>query len=167
MNSHALAPGLPERLSIERKRVGLSADALAIQTAKSLSTVYAYEAGKTSPTIEYLYELQDLGFDVGFVLSGRPQANMVELDRHLVVQPPVLVATALQKAEVQVTANELWNQRHALEVASQAIAKVPSADRPGIPSAALLDQVERSLVAPLSHDQLWFVGGGVCCVCFA
>jgi transcriptional regulator with XRE-family HTH domain len=59
-----------ERLREERKRLGLSQTEMALIAGGSLRAQQTYEAGKRTPTAEYLAALVARGVDVTFVLTG-------------------------------------------------------------------------------------------------
>lgn len=67
----------PERLRIERKRLGLSQERFGRLGGVSKTAQWLYEAGKNWPTVEYLEALKDNRVDVGFMVTG----NRLPTDR--------------------------------------------------------------------------------------
>lgn len=65
-----------KRLRIERERLRLTIAELSTATGLGKSTIVNYEAGQTSPTIEYLACLQTLNFDICFILHGTRRENI-------------------------------------------------------------------------------------------
>lgn len=59
-----------ERLRSERKRLGLSQTEMATIAGGSLRAQQTYEAGKRTPTAEYLAALVGAGVNVAFILTG-------------------------------------------------------------------------------------------------
>ncbi|MBP0629764.1 hypothetical protein [Cupriavidus sp. AcVe19-1a] len=59
------------RIASERKRLGLSQEALAKRLAVTGKTQVKYEAGNTYPNAQYLQGFDELGADVAFVVTGR------------------------------------------------------------------------------------------------
>lgn len=62
-----------DRLSDERKKLGLSQDALATQLCVTRLTQRNYEAGKTFPDAKYLSMFEQLGADIFYIVTGRHQ----------------------------------------------------------------------------------------------
>lgn len=60
-----------ERLRSERKRLGLSQTEMATIAGGSLRAQQTYEAGKRTPTAEYLAALIGAGVNVTFILTGK------------------------------------------------------------------------------------------------
>lgn len=69
-----------ERLREERKRLGLSQTEMAVIAGGSLRAQQTYEAGKRTPTAEYLAALVDRGLDVNFILTGTRRASSAPSD---------------------------------------------------------------------------------------
>jgi transcriptional regulator with XRE-family HTH domain len=65
------------RLAAERKRLGLTQEALATVMSVKRQAVYAYEAGKRVPDLAQLAALHRLGANVHFIVTG---ARSVEFD---------------------------------------------------------------------------------------
>lgn len=61
---------IPERLAEERRRLGLSQEAIAIAAGVQRRAQINYEAGKRAPTVEYLAGVAAGGVDVAYVLTG-------------------------------------------------------------------------------------------------
>lgn len=60
-----------ERVASERKRLGLSQEALAKRLAVTGKTQVKYEAGSTYPNAQYLHGFDALGADVAFIVTGK------------------------------------------------------------------------------------------------
>lgn len=148
------------RLASERLRLGLTAENVAKATGRSSATIYAYEAERTSPTLDYITELPDLGFDMDFVLRGIRGSNLTALDDVLVLQPPILVASALAARSCVVSAAELRNQRRPMTHVAQVISEVPPEERALIDWRPLIDDVDSMMATPLPPSMLQLVGGG-------
>lgn len=63
-------PSLPERLRLERKRMGLSQDEFGNLGNVSKTAQYLYESGRNWPTLEYLEALRVNEVDVTYIASG-------------------------------------------------------------------------------------------------
>jgi len=66
------------RLKSERQRLRLTQASVANTTGISKQTLIAYESGTSCPSIEYLWKLEALGFDIQFVSFGA-----TELEGHV------------------------------------------------------------------------------------
>ena len=64
------------RLRQERERLKLTIVEVSSAVGLGKSTIVNYEAAHTSPTVEYLCRLQDLNFDISYVLNGIRQENI-------------------------------------------------------------------------------------------
>lgn len=64
-----------DRLRIERERLGLSQAAVYQRLVVSKGTYIKYESGETSPTARHLAVLDQMGFDIYFVVVGERSAN--------------------------------------------------------------------------------------------
>jgi transcriptional regulator with XRE-family HTH domain len=68
-----------ERLRAERQRLDLKAtDFSDLGGAWSSRSIYDWESGRSSPKAEFLAEAQELGLDVGFILSGSQNPALSE-----------------------------------------------------------------------------------------
>lgn len=75
-----------ERIKIERKRLGQKQEAICEAVGISRGAQSNYENGKRSPDTEYLMALDRMGFDIGYVITGRRSVtldDLVELQRCL------------------------------------------------------------------------------------
>lgn len=84
----------PERLRLERKRIGLSQEEFGRLGGVSKTAQWLYEAGKNWPTCEYLECLCRTGVDVAFIAMG-VRANPNDLDWALLRHAFLLVQTSL------------------------------------------------------------------------
>ncbi len=66
----------PSRLRDERKRLGLSQEALAALGGVKLNAQSNYENGKRAPDSVYLEAIALHGIDVGYLLTGVPSATV-------------------------------------------------------------------------------------------
>lgn len=73
MNNQILAEGVGERMRAERVRLSLTQESLAERVGVKQQTIYQYEKGRTSPTLQFVYSLQALGFNLQYLLFGREQ----------------------------------------------------------------------------------------------
>jgi transcriptional regulator with XRE-family HTH domain len=80
---------IARRLHSERVRVGLTPAALAEKTQVSRATQVSYEFGNTSPTIEYLCKLREIGVDTIYVLTGQRLSDQPNL-RTIFSRPDML-----------------------------------------------------------------------------
>lgn len=71
MDNHTLGDGFGERMKQERKRLGLTQESLAERVGVRQQTVFQYEKGNTSPTLQFIYTLQGIGFNMQYLLYGR------------------------------------------------------------------------------------------------
>lgn len=62
---------LPERIRVERKRLGLNQDQFAELGGVSRTAQYTYESGRNWPTCQYLESLRAAGVDVAFIATGK------------------------------------------------------------------------------------------------
>lgn len=64
-----------DRLRIERERLGLSQSAVYSRLPVTKGTYIKYESGETSPSARHLAVLDELGFDIYFIVVGERSAN--------------------------------------------------------------------------------------------
>jgi len=62
-----------QRVREERRRVDLTLSDLSAKTGASVSTLSLYEQGTRFPTLQFLFNLGKLGFDVDYIFYGPPQ----------------------------------------------------------------------------------------------
>ena len=72
---------IAKRISIERKRLGMSQDFLTESIGIRQKTQSAIENGKNSPSLNYLYQLSQLGFDVQYIITGVKSKNLNEINQ--------------------------------------------------------------------------------------
>ena len=70
MSAAVSLPSFPDRLRMERRRLGLTQEQFAALGGASKTAQYMYEAGKNWPTCEYLEALRSNGVDVAFIATG-------------------------------------------------------------------------------------------------
>ncbi|SBT11153.1 hypothetical protein PROAA_910014 [Candidatus Propionivibrio aalborgensis] len=79
MSAVVSLPSFPDRLRMERRRLGLTQEQFAVLGGASKTAQYMYEAGKNWPTCEYLEALRSSGVDVAFIATGaRTAANAID-----------------------------------------------------------------------------------------
>ncbi len=49
----------------------MTQESLAVRAGVKQQTIYQYEKGRTSPTLQFVYALQGIGFNLQFLLFGR------------------------------------------------------------------------------------------------
>jgi transcriptional regulator with XRE-family HTH domain len=64
--------GVGQRLRLERERLEMSVTEMGTRAGKNRQTQMRYENGMNSPTAAYLHQLEPLGVDIGYVLTGFP-----------------------------------------------------------------------------------------------
>ena len=64
------AAALGLRIREERQRLGLNQEAMAAAGGVTRNSQLAYEAGRTSPSADYLLSIGEHGVDIAYVLSG-------------------------------------------------------------------------------------------------
>ena len=62
---------ISERLLIERKRLGLQQDDARKTLDVAYSTMSRYENGHRSPDMVMARKLHDIGYDIGYVITGK------------------------------------------------------------------------------------------------
>lgn len=93
-----------DRLTAERKRLGLNQTELAALGGIELKTQGAYENDKRSPKSDYLTAIAEAGVDVGFVLTGNRSSTSLEGDEARVVNAMRMAAPAERATIVRVVA---------------------------------------------------------------
>ena len=62
---------ISERLRSERLRLGLKQTDVLKAIDVAIATLSNYETGKRSPDVEFLLKLAELGYDAGYILTGK------------------------------------------------------------------------------------------------
>ena len=62
---------ISERLRSERLRLGLKQTDVLKAIDVAIATLSNYETGKRSPDVEFLLNLAELGYDAGYILTGK------------------------------------------------------------------------------------------------
>lgn len=75
VSAHKLQDGFGLRLRDERVRLSLTQDQLAEKLNVRQQTIYKYEKNITSPDVEVLYALLDLGFDISYLILGHKKTE--------------------------------------------------------------------------------------------
>lgn len=78
MENKNLLDTLGERIRSERVRLLLTQDGLAERMGVKQQTIYKYEKGMTTPTMDFVYSLGSVGFNLQYVLFGREQQQKLE-----------------------------------------------------------------------------------------
>lgn len=109
-----LAPSLPERLRLERKRMGLSQEEFGKLGNVSKTAQYLYESARNWPTLEYLEALRMGGVDVAYIASGIRSSHQT-VDWLILKNAFLLVHHSLAKnQEVSFTPEQLFEAFKAL-----------------------------------------------------
>jgi transcriptional regulator with XRE-family HTH domain len=66
---------IPKRIREERRRLGLTQDALADATGVSRSTIAGYEHGRSSADVTFLAALHAAKADINYILTGVRQSE--------------------------------------------------------------------------------------------
>lgn len=66
---------ISERLRSERLRLDLKQTDILREIDVAISTFSNYETGKRSPDLEFLLKLGELGYDVGYIVTGERVEN--------------------------------------------------------------------------------------------
>lgn len=66
---------ISERLRSERLRLGLKQTDIIKAIDVAIATFSNYETGKRSPDLDFLLKLGDLGYDVGYIVTGERVEN--------------------------------------------------------------------------------------------
>lgn len=99
---------LPERLRLERKRVGLRQEEFGKLGNVSKTAQYLYESGRNWPTLEYLEALRVSGVDVAYIASGVRSSHQT-VDWQILKNAFLLVHHSLAKnQEVSFTPEQLF-----------------------------------------------------------
>ncbi|MFZ6772288.1 helix-turn-helix domain-containing protein [Undibacterium sp. SXout7W] len=77
--------GVGARLAEERARLGYSQNALATLLAKTSRTQIKYESGETNPDTTYLFNLNKLGADIYYIVTGTKSTNSISKDEQEVI----------------------------------------------------------------------------------
>lgn len=109
-----------ERLKIERKRVGLSQEAMAKSAGVHRQTQVNYERGDRRPPVDYLDAAAKVGIDTEFVITGlRADEERVSLQAKSALLILLLEALGYRPADSQVQeALEIWTKPTPSQVAS-------------------------------------------------
>ncbi|HQN65049.1 MAG TPA: helix-turn-helix transcriptional regulator [Methylophilus sp.] len=98
----------PERLLIERKRMGLSQEEFGKLGNISKTAQYLYESARNWPTLEYLEALRMRGVDVTYIASG-VRSTQQTVDWPILKNAFLLVHHSLAKnQEVSFTPEQLF-----------------------------------------------------------
>lgn len=103
--SNDVAADFPERLRIERKRLGLSQEAFGALGNVSKSAQYQYEAARNWPTGEYLESLRKNNVDVAYIVSGARNSFDWDLIRNAFM---FVQQSFVDRKDRQYTADELF-----------------------------------------------------------
>jgi transcriptional regulator with XRE-family HTH domain len=107
MGNHPLGEGFGERMRQERKRLGLTQEALAERVGIRQQTVLQYEKGNTSPTLQFIYSLHGVGFNMQYLLYAREQ---LPFTRDFPPEVIRYVANAVPEIEKEFAGGSLSNE---------------------------------------------------------
>ena len=66
-----IKPQISKRLALERERLGLEQTEIRDKLNIALATISRYENAKRLPDLGIAKELSDLGYDIGYVVTGK------------------------------------------------------------------------------------------------
>jgi len=100
-----------KRLKAERIKLGFTQEDLAKETGKSRLAINNYELGKRSPKIDWLNRLEEAGFDVYHLISGKRVASAVEciIEKHLkeaTHREKIIICKTLEYFDFDMSENE-------------------------------------------------------------
>ena len=75
ISNDAIRTEIGQRLRIERERLGLKQEDYFRLGDWSARTVSNWEAGRTTPTAEFFADVEELGLDVNYIITGRRAAG--------------------------------------------------------------------------------------------
>ena len=78
MDKENRSRGFGNRIREERVRLSYTQEKLAESLNIRQQTVYKWEKGITFPDVDFLYLLQDLGFDVGYLIFGVMNVSQIQ-----------------------------------------------------------------------------------------
>lgn len=67
------------RLAVERRRLGLTQEELAIRLGTTRQSIYLYEKGERFLDVRHLAKLHSSGADTNFIVTGLPTAEAHDL----------------------------------------------------------------------------------------
>lgn len=94
MSMRAVLVEIGKRLREERKRIGWTVNTFAEKSGAALNSIRNYEAGTHSAKLELLLIFQDLGVDIGYVLTGRRSGAVTGAQEHLLLDRFVRLSSA-------------------------------------------------------------------------
>lgn len=116
----------PERLKVERERLGLSQEEFGRLGGVSKMSQWSYEAGKNWPTVEYLESLRISGVDVRFLVTGNRQSPH-QLDWNILRQAYLFVHHSFASREDRnFSADQLFDVFKSVVEASMGFDRVAS-----------------------------------------
>ena len=95
-----------ERLKTERLRLNLTQEELATKMNVRPLTIIQYEKGKSSPAVKFIYALQDIGFDLAYLMTGTTNPYSIELSQEIIKE----VAHMVDKIEHEIIDQPLNNE---------------------------------------------------------
>lgn len=93
---------ISQRLKAERERLGHSQDQWASVTGIHRNTQAKYEKGEGSPSAEYLAEIESIGADIKYIVTGeKPVYKDVSLDNECLIISAIIeqLETVLDKTK--------------------------------------------------------------------
>ena len=75
ISTNEIRAGIGQRLKTERERLGLKQEDYFRLGDWSARTVSNWEAGRTTPTAEFFADVEELGLDVTYIITGRRAAG--------------------------------------------------------------------------------------------
>lgn len=121
-----------QRLREERKRKGWTVKELADMSGAALNSIRNYEDGIHSAKLELLLVFQDLGIDIGYVLTGK-RASTVTGEREQQLIDKFVRLDDQQKGVLLAMASSLLNESFDLNPFVQGDRQQPTLHNPRIP----------------------------------
>lgn len=123
MTMRSVLVEIGRRLREERKRIGWTVGTLAEKSGAALNSIRNYEAGTHSAKLELLLIFQDIGVDIGYVLTGRRSGTVTGeqedqlLDRFVRLPPAeknIIIALVGSMVGDKVTGDQLLGESQTL-----------------------------------------------------
>lgn len=104
------------RLIAERDRLGLKQVDLCARIRVSKTTQIQYEQGRRRPDVNYLLDLEKLGFDLMYLLTGERSSNALSVEHQNLIDAYQDASPALRDAALAVLLSPLLDVRSAREI---------------------------------------------------
>ena len=104
------------RLIAERDRLGLKQVDLCARIRVSKTTQIQYEQGRRRPDVNYLIDLEKLGFDLMYLLTGERSSSALSAEHQNLIDAYQDASPALRDAALAVLLSPLLDVRSAREI---------------------------------------------------